>query len=111
MQTLVPIGTFEKKARGLLGDEGFEAMLELLARQPRTGKLIQGTGQYGLRKIRIAQPGQGKSGSTRAIYYFHNTQKPILLLLIYAKAKQENLTSRQKTRLKKYVDQIIEEFD
>lgn len=109
MQTLVPIGTFENKARRLLGDEGFEAMLELLARQPRAGKLIQGTG--GLRKIRIAQPGQGKSGSTRVIYYYHNAQKPILLLLIYAKAKQENLTSRQKTRLKKYVEQIIEEFD
>ena len=108
MQTLVPIGTFENKARGLLGNEGFEAMLELLARRPGAGRLIQGTG--GLRKIRVARPGQGKSGSTRVIYYYHNTQKPILLLLIYAKAKQENLTSRQKSRLKKYVDQIIDEF-
>ena len=40
----------------------------------------------------------------------HNTHKPILLLLIYAKVRQENLTSAQKTRLKKYVYQIIEEF-
>ena len=108
MQTLVPIGTFEDKARGLLGDEGFETMLELLARRPRAGRLIQGTG--GLRKIRIAQPGRGKSGSTRVIYYYHNAHKPILLLLIYAKARQENLTAGQKTRLKKYVDQIIVEF-
>ena len=108
MQTLVPIGTFEDKARGLLGDEGFEAMLELLARRPRAGRLIQGTG--GLRKIRIAQPGRGKSGSTRVIYYYHNAHKPILLLLIYAKARQENLTAGQKTQLKKYVDQIIDEF-
>ena len=108
MQTLVPIGTFENKARGLLGNEGFETMLELLARRPRAGRLIQSTG--GLRKIRIARPGQGKSGSTRVIYYYHNAQKPILLLLIYAKARQENLTSAQKTRLKKYVEQIIEEF-
>ena len=44
------------------------------------------------------------------IYYYHNAQKPILLLLIYAKARQENLTSGQKSRLKKYVDQIIEKF-
>ena len=108
MQTLVPIGTFEDKARGLLGDEGFEAMLELLARRPRAGRLIQGTG--GLRKIRIAQPGRGKSGSTRVIYYYHNAHKPILLLLIYAKARQENLTAGQKTQLKKYVNQIIVEF-
>ena len=108
MQTLVPIGTFENKARGLLGNDGFEAMLELLARRPSAGRLIQGSG--GLRKIRIPRPGHGKRGGTRVIYYFHNAQKPILLLLIYAKAKQENLTSGQKTRLKKYVDQIIEEF-
>ena len=108
MQTLVPIGTFENKARGLLGNEGFEAMLELLSRRPRAGRLIQGTG--GLRKVRIARPGRGKSGSTRVIYYYHNVHKPILLLLIYAKARQENLTPGQKTRLKKYVDQIIEEF-
>ena len=108
MQTLVPIGTFEDKARGLLGDEGFEAMLELLARRPRAGRLIQGTG--GLRKIRIAQPSRGKIGSTRVIYYYHNAHKPILLLLIYAKARQENLTAGQKTQLKKYVDQIIVEF-
>ena len=40
----------------------------------------------------------------------NNSHKPILLLLIYAKARQENLTSGQKTRLKKYVDQIIDEF-
>ena len=108
MQTLVPIGTFENKARGLLGNEGFEAMLELLARRPRAGRLIQGTG--GLRKVRIARPGHGKSSSTRVIYYYHNADKPILLLLIYAKANQENLTSGQKTRLKKYVNEIINEF-
>ena len=108
MQTLVPIGTFENKARGLLGNEGFETMLELLARRPRAGRLIQGTG--GLRKVRIARPGHGKSGSTRVIYYYHSAHKPILLLLIYAKASQENLTSGQKTRLKKYVNEIIDEF-
>lgn len=108
MQTLVPIGTFENKARGLLGNEGFGAMLELLARRPRAGRLIQGTG--GLRKVRIARPGHGKSGSTRVIYYYHDAHKPILLLLIYAKARQENLTSGQKTRLKKYVNEIINEF-
>ena len=108
MQTLVPIGTFENKARGLLGNEGFEAMLELLARRPRAGRLIRGTG--GLRKVRIARPGLGKSGSTRVIYYYHNAHKPILLLLIYAKASQENLTSGQRTRLKKYVNEIINEF-
>jgi hypothetical protein len=36
--------------------------------------------------------------------------KPILLLLIYAKADQENMTDAQKAQLKKHVDAIIDEF-
>ncbi len=108
MQTLVPISTFEDKARRLLGKTGFDDMLEFLARRPKAGRIIQGTG--GLRKVRIARPGGGKSGGTRVIYYYHNEDKPILLLLIYAKADQENLTDEQKAHLKKHVDAIIDEF-
>ncbi len=108
MQTLVPIGTFEGKARRLLGQSGFDDMLELLSRRPKAGRVIQGTG--GLRKLRFARPSRGKSGGTRVIYYYHNEDKPILLLLIYAKAAQENLTDAQKAHLKKHVDAIIDEF-
>ncbi len=70
--------------------------------------MIQGTG--GLRKVRVARPGKGKSAGTRIIYYYHNEDTPIFLLLIYAKADQENLTNSQKAQLKKYVDAIIGEF-
>lgn len=108
MQTLVPIGTFETKARQLLGNAGFDEMLEFLARQPKAGRIIQGTG--GLRKVRIARPGTGKSGGARIIYYYHNERKPVLLLLIYAKAAQDNLTAEQKAQLKKHVEAIIDEF-
>ena len=108
MQTLVPIGTFEDKARRLLGKAGFDGMLELLARRPKAGRVIQGTG--GLRKVRIARPGKGKSGGTRVIYYYHNVDKPMLLLQIYAKADQENLTDAQKAQLNKHVDAIIAGF-
>lgn len=107
MQTLVPIGTFEGKARRLLGKAGLDDMLEFLARRPKAGRIIQGTG--GLRKVRFARPGKGKSGGTRVIYYYHNEDNPILLLLIYAKADKENLTDAQKAQLKKYVDSIIDE--
>jgi len=44
------------------------------------------------------------------IYYYHNEDKPLLLLLIYAKADQENMTDAQKVQLKKHVDAIIDEF-
>ena len=108
MQTLVPIGSFEDKARKLLGAIGFDELLELLARRPKAGRIITGTG--GLRKVRIARPGTGKSGGARVIYYYHSDEKPLLLLLIYAKAAQENLTATQKAQLRRHVDAIIEEF-
>ena len=109
MQTLVPVGTFEAKARKLLGDSGFESMLEFLARRPKAGRIIQGTG--GLRKIRMARHSQGKQGGVRVIYYYHDGSKPILLLLIYAKANQENISAAQKAQLKKHVDALIDAFD
>lgn len=108
MQTIVPVGTFEDKALRLLGDTGFNDMLELLARRPKAGRVVKSTG--GLRKIRIARPGKGKSGGTRVIYYYHNERKPLLLLLIYAKANQDSLTTSQKTQLRKHVDSIIDGF-
>jgi hypothetical protein len=108
MQTLVPIGTFEGKARKLLGKAGFDDLLEFLARRSKAGRTIEGTG--GLRKVRFARPGKGKSGGARVIYYYHNDTKPILLLLIYAKADRDNLTDAQKAQLKKHVNAIINEF-
>jgi len=85
MQTLVPIGTFEEKARKLLGKAGFDDLLDFLARRPRAGRIIEGTG--GLRKVRFARPGKGKSGGARVIYFFHNDTKPILLLLILCESR------------------------
>ena len=108
MHTLVPIGTFERKARRLLGDAGFDELMEFLARRPTAGSVIQGTG--GLRKVRRGLPARGKSGGVRVIYYYHSENKPILLLLIYSKANRQNLTANQKAILKKHVDAIADEF-
>ena len=108
MQTLVALGSFEAKARSLLGDKGFDELLEFLARRPRAGRIIQGSG--GLRKVRVASSGRGKRGGARVIYYYHNEDKPILLFLIYAKASQENMTDAQKAEYKKLLSQITDEI-
>ena len=78
MHTLVPIGTFERKARRLLGGARFNELIEFLARHPTAGSVIQGTG--GLRKVRSGRSASGKSGGVRVIYYYHSENKPILLL-------------------------------
>ena len=59
----------------------------------------------------MARLGKGKRGGVRVIYYYHDESKPILLLLIYAKADQENMSAAQKAQLKKYTDKLVDEFD
>jgi len=108
MQTLVPIGSFEQRARQLLNEREFDAMLHFIATRPRAGRIIEGTG--GLRKVRIARGSAGKSSGVRVIYYYHSENSPILLLLIYPKASQGNLTARQKLQLKKSVGELTGDF-
>ena len=72
------------------------------------GDLIQGTG--GLRNVRVARTGSGRRGGARVIYYYHKQDQPTLLLQIYTKAQQENLTTSQKKQLKAIIDGIVDDF-
>jgi hypothetical protein len=55
----------------------------------------------GVRKVRWSRLGTGKRGGTRVIYFYHNERRPIYLLLAYAKARRENLTSNEKGLVRK----------
>ena len=44
----------------------------MLASDPERGEIMQGTG--GVRKVRVAVGGRGKSGGARVIYYFHGSE-------------------------------------
>lgn len=50
----------------------------------------------GVRKIRWIRPGSGKRGGARVIYFYHNADHPLYLLMVYAKARQENLSPEEK---------------
>ena len=53
-----------------ISDHEYAAFQAHLAIHPESGALIPGSG--GLRKIRIAAGGKGKSGGARIIYYLKN---------------------------------------
>ncbi len=55
----------------------------------------------GFRKTRMRLPGRGKSGGTRAIYYYLGDDGVVYLVSLYAKNVQENLTAQQTKQLKK----------
>jgi hypothetical protein len=69
-------------------------MLFCLALHPESGDEIPGTG--GVRKVRFAAKGKGKSGGVRVIYYFFDADNPLYAILLYGKNEQVNLTPEQK---------------
>jgi hypothetical protein len=53
--------------------------------------------------------GRGKSGGARVIYYWFTERGTILLLFMYPKNVQENLTQDQLKQLKKIVEEEYHE--
>ncbi|HLL48142.1 MAG TPA: hypothetical protein VK399_15620 [Longimicrobiaceae bacterium] len=87
-------------------DEGeFRSLQAALLADPVAGALITGTG--GLRKIRWSRAGQGKRGGVRVIYFPVLTRSVILLLLLYSKNEQDDLTPEQKRILRALVQAEI----
>lgn len=80
------------------------ALIIYLACNPEIGVVVPETG--GVRKLRWALPGRGKSGSARVIYYYHNQSIPVYVLDIYAKNQKANLSGADKKAARKMVAAI-----
>jgi len=72
-----------------------------IANNPEAGDVIPGSG--GCRKVRWSSAGQGKRGGARVIY-FNATEAAIWLLIVYKKAKFDNLPTAFLAELKKGVE-------
>ena len=60
--------------------------------------MVQKTG--GVRKVRIAKEGGGKSGGYRVLTYYMEVDEPVFLLTVIDKSKAADLTEQQKKILK-----------
>jgi len=99
---IIETTVFTKKLRALLPDEVYRELQNELVLNPGKGRVITGSG--GLRKIRWNIPGKGKSSGIRIIYYWVKKKDILLMLLIYPKNEQDNLTSVQLKTLKTLVE-------
>ena len=73
-----------------------------LSLDPSRGALIQGSG--GVRKLRVAASGKGKSGGARLLYYLV-TDEAIILCYIYRKSVKESPTAADLRRISKELKQ------
>jgi hypothetical protein len=97
MHAVAETSIFARRADALLKREDRAELINTLANDPLAGALVPGLG--GIRKLRFAPSGRGKSGALRVIYYYASVSRPILALLIYAKNEQDNITPAQRDAL------------
>jgi hypothetical protein len=92
-----------------LNDEDLARLQNALIADPAAGDVIAGTG--GLRKLRFARTGEGKSGSLRVCYALIPEYGLILLMMVYGKSATPNLTPADKRVIKKRLDHIKARLD
>jgi hypothetical protein len=63
-----------------------------------------------VRKVRWARGGSGKRGGARVIYFYHDADRPLYLLMAYAKAQRENMTADEK-RAVRALSQVLKGRD
>lgn len=80
-----------------LTEEDREFVVNHIASNPRAGDLIKGAN--GVRKVRIARPGTGKSGGWRVLTAFVADVATTYLLTVYAKNQRANISKAETNEL------------
>lgn len=99
---IIETSVFTRQIQQLLSEDEYRQLQMALVIRPDSGALIPGSG--GLRKLRWAASGRGKRGGARLIYYWAVPQDQIILLFIYPKNVQDDLTPDQLRALRKIVE-------
>ena len=82
----------------MISDDELAELQSQIIINPESGDLIEGTG--GLRKLRFAGDGIGKSGGYRVVYLLVQPDY-VHLITMYKKGRKDNLTQAEKNSFKK----------
>jgi hypothetical protein len=90
---IVETSIFTRLICSLLPDEEIRRLQLALALRPDQGSVIRGAS--GLRKVRWNQPGRGKRGSLRILYYWDRAADRLYMIYVLEKTRQADLTAAQ----------------
>lgn len=99
--TVAETTVFQRQADAVWDEAEREEFVSFIAGNPEAGEVIPDTG--GVRKLRWKRAGSGKRGGVRVVYFYHDAGRPLYLLMVYAKARQEDLTPDEKRAVRKLV--------
>ena len=100
----IETSTFTRQVTQLLTDDAYRQIQNVLVEDPAQGDLIKGGG--GIRKLRHAVQGRGKSGGVRIIYYWVKDGHQIYMLVVYPKSKKDDLTEKEVALLRGLVKEL-----
>ncbi|MEN8217571.1 MAG: transcriptional regulator [Pseudomonadota bacterium] len=87
-----------------LNDEEYRQLQNYLLENPKAGAILRGS--RGIRKLRWAARGKGKSGGVIIIYYWAEQPEHIYLLTLYSKGEQENIDAATLKRIVKLLETL-----
>ena len=93
---------FTKYVYDYLSEDEYLGLQSFLLQYPEAGKIVRGSG--GVRKVRWAMAGKGKSGGVRLIYYFKKQNDEIWLLTIYRKNEAESIPAHVLRQIAKEIE-------
>lgn len=93
---------FTKLLPDYLSDEEYRGLQSYLLQKPDAGDIVRGSG--GVRKVRWAKAGQGKSGGLRAIYYWKKSDHEIWMLTLYSKSERATIAGHQLKQIAEAID-------
>jgi len=91
------------KNAGITEDEN-DVIVDAVAADPEGGDLIKGTN--GVRKMRVAKPGQGKRGSWRVFTGWVSESRPVYLLAVIAKNQSANISKAGRNMMAKLMAEL-----
>jgi len=104
VSTVAETPIFQRYAAEVWSEAERNQFISFIAANPEAGDLIRGSG--GCRKVRWSTAGKGKSGGARVIY-FNSDEGTIWLLIVYKKAKFDNLPTSFLVELKQGVEDAL----
>ena len=93
----------DAKAEGMTSASRL-ALKTSLAAAPEAGDLVVGSG--GVRKVRVAGRGKGKSGGFRVLTAYVGPEAPVYVLAVLSKGDRENFTDAEVRELAKLTASI-----
>ena len=97
---------FLRRAKAIMTDHERTGVIDFIAGNPEAGVSLGG----GLRKVRIAREGSGKSGGYRTIYLFGGLEMPIFLLTVFAKNEKDNLSKFEQAELVAFSKALVARY-